>query len=348
MIDWDMATNTARTLTPSGPKVSRRQAVAAVEQLRVSALRAHALVEETARMHPENDGPGALVVDRSAWIDANVAGFREMLDPAMGRIVTRGGERPMSPWAIKVGGKASAVEMGGVLSVLARRVLGQYVTGFGLPAEAARLLLVAPNVVSVERQLGLHPTDFRLWVCLHEETHRVQFTAVPWLRDFMHASQQQLIHDLSGSLGGVGELVKVMAKRLPEATREGGGGLTALLLDEPTRARLGELNAHMALLEGHADVVMDDVGPRHIPSVGTIRDRFDTRRQTGNPLDLLLKRLVGLEAKLTQYRDGAAFVRAVQQRVGVDGFNAVWTSPETLPTAAELRAPEAWVARVHG
>ena len=48
-------------------------------------------------------------------------------------------------------------------------------------------MLVAPNIVQAERQMNVDPHDFRLWVCLHEETHRVQFTAVPWLRDHMRS-----------------------------------------------------------------------------------------------------------------------------------------------------------------
>ena len=51
---------------------------------------------------------------------------------------------------------------------------------------------------------------------------------------------------------------------------------------------------------------------------------------------------------MRQYRDGAVFVRGVQEQVGVEGFNAIWTSPDTLPLAREIEEPEAWVRRVHG
>jgi uncharacterized protein (DUF2342 family) len=65
-------------------------------------------------------------------------------------------------------------------------------------------------------------------------------------------------------------------------------------------------------------------------------------------VDVLLRRLLGMEAKMRQYRDGAVFVRAVIDRVGVEGFNRVWGGPDTLPLAAEIPDPDAWVARVHG
>jgi coenzyme F420 biosynthesis associated uncharacterized protein len=114
------------------------------------------------------------------------------------------------------------------------------------------------------------------------------------------------------------------------------------------RAVLDRLTAVMSLLEGHADFVMDGVGPSVIPTVDAIRAKFTSRRAGGNPLDQLLKRLLGLDAKLRQYQDGAAFVRHVVDRVGMDGFNRIWTGPNTLPTKNEIANPDAWVSRLHG
>jgi putative hydrolase len=94
--------------------------------------------------------------------------------------------------------------------------------------------------------------------------------------------------------------------------------------------------------------VMDDVGPDIVPSVEHIRAKFQQRRHEVTGLDKLLRRLLGLEAKMRQYRDGAKFVRAVTATVGTDGFNAVWSSPQTLPLPEEIENPSAWVQRVHG
>ena len=104
----------------------------------------------------------------------------------------------------------------------------------------------------------------------------------------------------------------------------------------------------MSLLEGHADVVMDGVGPEVIPSVEHIRARFTQRRKGVGSLDKLLRRLLGLDQKMAQYRDGAVFVRAAVDKVGMEGFNAVWAEPANLPTKAEIHDPDAWVTRVHG
>ncbi|WP_372736375.1 zinc-dependent metalloprotease, partial [Nocardioides sp.] len=111
-------------------------------------------------------------------------------------------------------------------------------------------------------------------------------------------------------------------------------------------AMIERLTGVMSLLEGHADVVMDGVGPSVIPSVEAIRGKFNKRRSGVGVLDKVLRRLLGLDAKMAQYRDGAAFVRHVVDSAGMDGFNVVWERPEHLPTKAEITDPNAWMTRV--
>lgn len=214
---------------------------------------------------------------------------------------------------------------------------------------AGRLLLVAPNVVHVERELDVDPEDFRLWVCLHEETHRVQFTATPWLRGYLrdqigtYLQQTQL--DASALFAQLRESFDQVGRIL--RGDDEAGTLIDLVQTPEQKEILDRLTAVMSLLEGHADVVMDGVGPEVIPTVATIRERFQQRRRAGTFGDQLLKRLLGLDAKMRQYRDGARFVRHVVERVDMAGFNRVWESPETLPTRAEITDPDGWLRRVH-
>ncbi len=348
MIDWDFAMAAARRVTPAGPRITAAEGAEVVAGLRHAALAAQVPVAQTARLHAPAGSPAALVVDRPTWIEVNAESFKRLLDPVVGRLLERGGRHAPSVAMRRVGGKVTGTEVAGLLGLLSTKVLGQYEFATGRPAQAARLLLVAPNVAQVERELRLVPADFRLWVCLHEETHRVQFTAVPWLRGHVQELIATLTVDLVPDLDSFTERLRLLVGNLPDAVRPGGTGVPGLLLGEDQKHRLAEVTAVMSLLEGHADVVMDDVGPQVVPTVAQIRRRFDVRRQGIGPLDILLRRLLGIEAKMGQYRDGAAFVRAVNERVGVDGFNAVWSGPDTLPTAAEIADPARWVARVHG
>ncbi|MBD0738043.1 zinc-dependent metalloprotease [Streptomyces sp. CBMA29] len=376
MVDWNLAVATAQRLTRPGPEVSRDEARAIVAELRAHAQESEAHVREFTRMYGDAEAPPhgtpVLIVDRAGWVKANVAGFREVMKPLLGKMQAR---RPGGPGGVvlgTVGGKVTGVEVGMLLSFLSSRVLGQYET-FAPPSRdmpagpvkpgpgesrAGRLLLVAPNIVHVERELDVDPHDFRLWVCLHEETHRTQFSAVPWLRDHIEGEIQAFLGETELDASTVIERVR---EAVQSFTGSGGGketdaadaadddrSLVDLVQTPSQREILARLTAVMSLLEGHADYVMDGVGPEVVATVAEIREKFSQRRASGaGRLDQALRKLLGLDAKLRQYRDGERFVRAVVDEVGMDGFNRVWTSPNTLPTKAEIAKPAEWVARVH-
>jgi coenzyme F420 biosynthesis associated uncharacterized protein len=360
MVDWNLAVATATRLVRPGPEVSRDEARAVVAELRRHAKASEEHVRGFTRMVSEEgaDTP-VLVVDRPGWVRANVAGFRELLKPLLDKMEQRRGASPGGAVLGAVGGKVTGVELGMLLSFMSSRVLGQYETFApatrDLPAGSGggRLLLVAPNIVHVERELDVDPHDFRLWVCLHEETHRTQFTAVPWLRDHLEGEVQSFLGETDVDPMTVFERVREAAQTLaggrPEGEEDDGGRSLVELVQTPSqREILGRLTAVMSLLEGHADFVMDGVGPEVVPTVGEIREKFQQRRAKGaSRLDLALRKLLGLDAKLRQYRDGERFVRAVVDEVGMDGFNRVWTSPNTLPTKTEIAKPADWIARVH-
>lgn len=344
-VDWEFAKTTGRTLVQPGPSVSADEAAAEVAAIREAARRAHGPVAETSKLQTPDDAPEARVVDRATWIAVNADSMGAMLNPAFERILTKDATAVPNPIVTSIGGKVTGAEAGALLAFMSSKVLGQFDLA---PGGTPSLLLVAPNLLQVQRELDVDAEDFRTWVCMHEETHRVQFTAVPWLRDHMINEARSLAEDMTPDHERVREVTSMLREKLPELFAEGSGGLTDLVTTPEQREKLAELTAVMSLLEGHADVVMDDVGPAHIPTVAEIRAKFTERRKGVGAIDKILRRLLGLEAKMAQYRDGAVFVRGVQERVGIDGFNAIWTSPETLPKAREIADPAAWVTRVHG
>jgi coenzyme F420 biosynthesis associated uncharacterized protein len=319
--------------------------------LRRSALAAHPHVAAVTGLSTE-PGHGVLVVDRGGWAQVNLRGFRILLEPIVEAAARKQKKEPPARLT-GFGSRVVGAELGGLLGLLSSRVLGQY-DAFG---EQRSLLLNAPTIVTVERDLEVDPDDFRLWVCLHEETHRVQFTYASWLTEHLLAGVRSLADELTLEPGQLAERLVGAARSLPGALRSGdadrpsegsGAPLLDLLQTPDQRRRLSEITAVMSLLEGHADVVMDDVGPDVVPSVAVIRQRFSRRRAGRGAVDRVLRKLLGLEAKARQYAEGARFVRGVTGQVGMGGFNAVWSSAEALPTPAEIADPPAWVARVHG
>ncbi len=345
IVDWELAARTAARVGRPGPEVSASEAEHIVAQLRFSAAAAHPHVQSVTGLNTVA-GEGVLIVDRAGWAKANITAFRTLLAPVIKDVYEKRDKPPPSARIATFGSKVTGAEVGGLLGILSSRVLGQY-DAFGDPG---RLLLVAPTIVAIERELGVDPTDFRLWVCLHEETHRVQFTATDWLAEHLLGEVRALIGELMQEPSQMTERLVGALRGLPEIIRGDNSGAPLLdaLQTPEQRRRLAAITAVMSLLEGHADVVMDDVGPLVVPSVATIRERFSKRRAGRGAVDQLLRRLLGLDAKARQYADGARFVRGVIDQVGMDGFNAVWSSPQTLPHPDEIADPAAWVRRVHG
>jgi coenzyme F420 biosynthesis associated uncharacterized protein len=351
LIDWDLATSTACRLAPGGPSVTRDEAFDAVRSLRALAVEAEDHVATfTGLVGPHPHAP-AFVADRTAWIKGNVGGFQVVMKPLLDKMAAKQAGKVGAPVVTAIGSRVTGVQVGLLLAYLSGKVLGQYELFLppvdGHP-QAGRLTLVAPNIVSAERQLDVDPRDFRLWVCVHEVTHRTQFTAVPWLRSHLQdeISAFLLASDLDpaamlGRLRGIADAVRGRGTE----TEQGMSLLEAVQTPEQ-RAVLNRLTAVMTLLEGHGEYVMNGVGPEVIPSVDEIGRKFGERRRGQNPADRLVRKLFGLDMKARQYAEGAAFVRAVVDDAGMAAFNRVWTSPNTLPTRAEIASPELWMARV--
>jgi coenzyme F420 biosynthesis associated uncharacterized protein len=347
MVDWDLAVRIGSRLAGDGPTVSRDEAAATVAELRAGADRSTSLVREFTGLAAAERTAPVLVVDRAGWVQANAEAFATLLGPVVDKLNSKQNDKKGPPSGISaaIGSKVTGAEVGGLLGFLGGKVLGQF-DPFHDPA--GRLLLVAPNIVHVERELGADPTDFRLWVCLHEETHRVQFTAVPWMRDHLFAEIGKLADTMEPSSlldEGLGRIAEAL-KGARAGGSGGGAGLIDVISTPEQKEMIDRLTGVMSLLEGHADVVMDGVGPRVIPSVAKIRSRFNERRKGVGMLDKVLRRLLGLDAKMAQYRDGAKFVRHVVDQAGMEQLNAVWERPEHLPSKAEIKDPKAWMSRV--
>jgi coenzyme F420 biosynthesis associated uncharacterized protein len=348
MVDWDLAVATATRLLSAGPEVSRSEADAAVESMRRQVDVAAAHVERITSLHTDGPVPPTRVVDRPGWVRTNADGMATLLTPLVSRLEERR-PRPAGRISQAIGPRATGLQAGAVLAFLSGKVLGQF-EFFAEPG--GQLLLVAPNVVEAERSLGVDPADFRLWVCLHEVTHRLQFTAVPWLRGHLSGEIDALVAATDLDPDALRERIAAASQqlgRMVRGDRDGDGqGLLGLVQSPAQREVIDRLTAFMSLVEGHAEYVMNAVGPDVVPSIAIIRDRFGRRRQGTGPVDRFLRKLLGLDVKIRQYADGSRFVGAVVDAVGIDDFNAIWTSPETLPRRSELAAPLDWVQRVHG
>jgi coenzyme F420 biosynthesis associated uncharacterized protein len=384
MIDWDVAISTGSRFARPGPQVSLADARAVVAELRgLTAVVQQPVRELTGLTSQGAVGPVA-VVDRPGWIKANVGGFRVVLEPLADKLAERNSAVPggtlFGPGGTVFGSggaRITGAQAGLILAYLSSRVLGQYElflppgeaaapaapangagSANGTPAAPAvngtagapgvgRLTLVAPNIVMIEQELGVDPHDFRRWVCLHEETHRVQFTAVPWLRGYVQGMMTEFLLASDLDTGALLERMRSAVTAVAGAVRGGEGESLMEAVQTPEQRKLlDKLTAVMTLVEGHGDFVMDAVGPQVVPSVADIRDKFSHRRGSSGRAEQILRRVLGIDLKMKQYEQGSRFVSTVVAEAGMDSFNRVWTSPETLPTTEELANPVEWLERV--
>jgi len=341
-VDWRFAATVGQRLARPGPASSDYTRRQVIDELTSAAAKAEPPVRDVTGLVTNGAVPPARIVDRPEWIGAAAESMR---------VMTNGSEKPRG----FITGRITGAQTGAVLAFVSSGILGQY-DPFASEKEGAKegcLLLVYPNVLAVERQLRVDPSDFRLWVCLHEVTHRVQFTANPWLADYMSQALGLLTRDAGEDIGQVISRLADFVRNLgndssaTDANASGILGLVRAVQSEAQRNALDQLLVLGTLLEGHAEHVMDAVGPIVVPSVATIRRRFDERRHRKQPpLQRLLRALLGLDAKLSQYTRGKVFVDDVVGRVGMERFNTIWSGPDTLPLPAEIEDPRRWIDRV--
>ena len=365
LVDW-RTVERLTALIPAGPSASRSARASSVAVLRRSALEAPAWVARITGLNRAAqqvaETTRVSVVDRAGLVRVSTRALRGLMEQV---------PAPQASEAVRLVG---AAEMAGAMSLLATRLLGQVVPAAGTGADgdvgregeaSPHLLLVAPNVLAMRRQLDLDMLDLPAWVCLHEMTHAVQLAAAPWLGPYLSDSMRMVIGAVveavyggPGGGGGADGTGEQGFRRRPGraariAARAGRGRVLEGLTNFKERSEVASLAAALTFLEGHAEVVLDDVHPNRMPSVHRLRAVLSRSRAADAGIgpgpglgSLLLHRLMGLEAKEAQYADGTAFVRSVVARIGHEGLNVVWTDPALLPTPAEIARPDVWVRRV--
>jgi len=310
---------------------------------------AEELVAEATGLRSLSGPARARVTDRAGWVRANLASFRRLLRPLTDRLGERldaAGRSPLTAAARTVTG----AELGTMLGWMSTRVLGQYdllLVEDEDPDDQDLVYYVGPNVIALEKRFAFPPREFRLWLALHEVTHRAQFTGVPWLRPYFLGLVDQ---GLTGIDPDPRRFLNAL-RRAADELRKGRnplaeGGIVALLAGPEQRAVLQQIQGLMSLLEGHGDVTMDRAAIDRVPSADRFSRVLRERRSTVSAPARLLQQFIGLEAKLKQYEQGERFIHAIETRGGPALLNQVWDDPANLPTLDEIRDPAEWVTRV--
>ena len=291
-------------------------------------------------------GPArARVTDRAGWVQANISSFRRLLRPVTERLGPKMAASPIAP----VGRAVAGAELGALLGWMSTRVLGQYdllLVEDEDPEDQDIVYFVGPNVLALEKRFGFPPREFRLWLALHEVTHRVQFTGVPWMRDHFRS----LVESTMSAVDPDPRRFLEALKRAVDEIRSGrnpldDGGLIGLLATAEQQQAFQHVQGMMSLLEGHGDVTMDRAGADRIPSAERFSRVLRQRRQSITGPARVLQKLIGLEAKMRQYEQGEQFIAAVESEDDTL-LDRAWDGPENLPTMDEIRKPHSWIERM--
>jgi coenzyme F420 biosynthesis associated uncharacterized protein len=335
MVDWRLAERVADAVAGddgTGPPLGGGVDIGAMAQ------RACERVSDYSQLRPATPPPPPEAIGRRAWSRANLATMRGTLEP----LVERMGSGPLQ----SAGGVLIGAEAGGIVGFMGRSVLGQYDLALLDPDRPPRLLLVVPNLREAARTFKADEAELLEWVVFHEVTHAVQFTGVTWLRQHLAGLLEELLASVKVQIDTSALL------RLPtlqdvrsawDAVRN--DGLVHAVAGPERKVIIDRLQAAMALIEGHAEHVMDAAGAAVLPSLPKLREALERRRRDKPPLVKLIERLLGLDLKLRQYVIGKRFCDAVVRDWGIEGLNRAWSAPDMLPTLAELDDPPAWVRR---
>jgi coenzyme F420 biosynthesis associated uncharacterized protein len=349
MIDWVIAEWIAARVAGTGDAPTPQVDLdAIVSDARARVIAYTGLVPTGPPVPPE-------AIDRREWVATNIASSRALIEPLLNRLGDRlGSAKPVAGIWLAT---ASSTEIGFLLGYMGQRVLGQYELVL-LREHAAdrppRLLFVMPNLAQSIKRFGADEHEFITWVALHEVTHAVQFGGVPWLQDHLAGLVRELMDSVEERMAAPRRLRmpdrEALARLRRAAERIGRAALRADLIgmvaSGPEQAMIDKTQAVMAVIEGHAEHVMDAVAPELLPSLPALREALDKRRKVQSPLGRLIGRLLGLEMKMRQYERGKIFCDAIDRRAGARAFERLFSGPEFLPSLAEIEDPEAWLNRV--
>ena len=344
-VNWELAGQVAARIAGTDPLARSYHYASLAADFEEATARAEELVSRETGLVPLAGPARARVTDRQGWVTANVASFRRLVGPLTQRMSER---MPPAPVAA-VGRSVAGVQVGLLLGWMSTRVLGQYDLLLVEDEEAEEQDIVyylGPNVLSLEKRYAFPPSQFRLWLALHEVTHRAQFTGVAWMRSYFMG----LVESAMGSVDPDPRRLLEGLRRAVDEARAGrnplADGLINLLAGDEQAAVLRQVQALMSLLEGHGDVTMDRAGAGAVPEASRFARVLRQRRQQAGSLSRVIQQVAGIEAKLRQYEEGERFIESVEAAGGREMSDLFWRGPEWLPTLEEVRHPEAWTERV--
>lgn len=331
-INWKLAAEVARHLAGEREPVEPW----AAEEFRELARLAEYRLEQVApfRVIP---APDVLPLDSRTWAEKNLESYAPVVEPFGSSI---GGDAVTAPLLAQMGPAIVGLQAGSLVGSLAAWVVASF--DAGLPQENLGPMSV---IVSNIEDLEVPDTDDReihLWVVANEAAFRAT-SQLPWIQDHLavlvgdYAEAARIDPSaLSGLMIGGSDQAD-LERAIADA-----GGIESLIGGEEAEAPRAELEAFLGVITGCARLL----ARRAVSDIAPGFDRISASRDADR-LELSEQPRIGVgpvPVELTQLGD--EFNQEVERRYGDDALRILWADPSRMPTAAELRDPTAWAARV--
>jgi len=361
-VSWAAAGQLAMSIATEGDSEANVDPMAriALEELaRVADLN----VAQATGLSTSTTGIKVAGVTRTQWVQRSLDAYKprfERLAQSLGEVEDPddGGEpdEAMSEGAL-LGGLMKmmtpmmlGVTAGSMIGHLARRSFGQYDLPIPRPP-GDELMLIVANIDEFGAEWSLPTDDLRLWVCLHELAHHAVLNVAE-----VRTRLLTLLDEFAGGFAADGSGLESKLAELDPTDAQSLEGIQSMLGDPEVllgviqtpaqEATLAHLEALVAVIVGYVDHTMDEIGEGLISSYAMVTEAVRRRRVSEDPSNRFVERLLGLEMGQATYDRGAAFIGGVVERVGASGLARLWTSPDHLPTPAEVDAPGLWLARI--
>lgn len=285
-------------------------------------------------------------VGRSDWIAAAIATLTGCVEPAA-EALSEGftgllpeGAAGLGVFQQQIGGLMLGAQVGTAIGQRAQDALA----GWDLvvpPVGSDHLRFVAPNIDALARDGGVDVLGLRQWVALREVALRSIY-ATPWLRQrFIDATT-----DFAGSMrpdaSALRDKLATLDPSDPDAMQQllgGGEELLSIELDDEARIKLARVQSLIAVIDGHAEHLRQQVADRLLGGAGV----FETAATApeGDPI----LGLFGVEFTAAHRRVARDFCDGVALDAGTQALARMWQAPEALPSMVELEEPMLWMAR---
>lgn len=296
--------------------------------------------------------PEATALTRKQWVEQTFSGWQRLVKPiqsnmsnALSASIAEQAPEELKPMLAGAGQMFTSMsdsmfglQLGEALGTLSGSVLSG--TEYGLPLLTdSRPALIEANIAGAAAEIGVEPTELRIYLAVRELALLWLFKRAPWLVGHVETALSKYAAgielDLDRIQGMAGSLDPSNFQQMSEEIRQ---GMFNPQVTEAQQDALTSVQNLLAVVAGWADIVTYQAC-QALGSRDAIREALRKRQSTDSTADQTFADLLGLDLRPKRVRDAAALFSYLEQSEGAEARDAVFTHPDLLPTSQDLDDP---------